>query len=244
MQPKLRLSLLFAAAALCGCVSLGTYRSMVDQNKDLQERLADSRQSKADLDAKNTELEATASDLTNQDTALTDKNTSLETINAALAAKDLAQKAQFDALEQGLKAEVDAGQVRITRYRDMVSLDVVDSILFDSAKADLRDEGKALLLRVGKVLANGDKIVRVTGHTDDQLLAKGAGFADNWDLSTARAVTVVRFLHSQAGVDPTRLMAAGRGKWAPVAPNDTPENRQRNRRIEISLVDRSLVEGK
>ena len=74
-------------------------------------------------------------------------------------------------------------------------------------------------------------------------LGSNAAYASNWELSAARATVVVRFLQDQAKLDPKRLVAGGRGEYAPVAPNDTPANKQKNRRIEITLLDKNLVEA-
>ena len=109
-----------------------------------------------------------------------------------------------------------------------------DKILFSSGSATLGKDGKEALAAVAEVLTGlDDKVIRVEGHTDDVPLGRGA-FASNWDLSVARALAVVRFLQ-QAGVDPTRLAAAGYGEFQPITANDTPEGRSQNRRIEIVL---------
>jgi chemotaxis protein MotB len=79
------------------------------------------------------------------------------------------------------------------------------------------------------------KVIRVEGHTDN-VPASGSAFASNWELSSARALAVVRFLQEQ-GVDPTKLAAAGYGEFQPIGSNDTPEGRSLNRRIEIVLVN-------
>jgi chemotaxis protein MotB len=85
-----------------------------------------------------------------------------------------------------------------------------------------------------------DKIVRVVGHTDNVPIAT-AQFPSNWELSAARATTVVRFLQS-TGVPPERLSAAGRGEFSPVASNDDADGRRKNRRIEITLIDKNLAQ--
>jgi chemotaxis protein MotB len=88
-----------------------------------------------------------------------------------------------------------------------------------------------------------DKAIRIVGHTDNVPISKAAQkvFPSNWELSAARATTVVRFLQ-QAGIAPERLIATGRAEYAPVAPNDSPEGRQKNRRIEITLIDPKLFQ--
>ena len=83
-----------------------------------------------------------------------------------------------------------------------------------------------------------DWILRVDGHTDDTPLRPGARFADNWELSQARALSVVRFLVEDMGIPPQRLSANGFGEYQPVDPADSPEARAQNRRIELKLTER------
>jgi chemotaxis protein MotB len=125
----------------------------------------------------------------------------------------------------------------------MLSVDLAEQIFFDSGKATLKKEGKEVLKKVGDALKGYEnKIIRVVGHTDNVKMAKAlqATFPTNWELSVARATSVVRFLQ-EVGIPPERMLAAGRAEYDPVAPNDTPEGRQKNRRIEIMLLDKSLV---
>jgi chemotaxis protein MotB len=239
MQPRQRVLALCLAAGLTGCVTLDSYDSLLKHSQDLQAQLDQSKQSKATVVAQNTDLEATAADLTNQSVVLAVQKQGLEKRNAAL--ED--QAADNSQLVADLSDEINSGDLTIEQYRNMVTVEMSDQILFDSAKADLGGKGQALLLRLAKLFAKNDKIVRVVGHTDDVKMGPNAKFDTNWELSTARAVTVVRFLQHQGGLDPTRLIAAGRGKWMPMVPNDSVENRQKNRRIEITLLDRSLVDG-
>jgi chemotaxis protein MotB len=92
---------------------------------------------------------------------------------------------------------------------------------------------------VGNVLKNTEnKIVRVEGHTDNVPIspALAGKFRSNWELSTARATNVVRFLQEKVGIDPARLEAVGLSEFHPVAANATPEGRSQNRRIEIALL--------
>jgi len=94
-------------------------------------------------------------------------------------------------------------------------------------------------LKVGAALkAIQDKAIRVEGHTDNVPIATSLQdrFASNWELSTARATAVVRYLQDKAGIAPDHLIAAGYGEFRPIAPNTTPEGRTQNRRIEIVLV--------
>ncbi|HEX4048413.1 MAG TPA: OmpA family protein [Elusimicrobiota bacterium] len=163
---------------------------------------------------------------------------------AAEAAKaaDLA-KAQksYDDLAAGLKSEIAAGDIKITQLQGKLTVNLVDRILFDSGKAEIKADGRKVLDKVGGILNTVvDKNIRIEGYTDDkpiagELLAK---YPSNWELSTARATAVVRYLQDHDKVDPARLVAAGYGENHPVATNGTPEGRALNRRIEIVLVPR------
>jgi chemotaxis protein MotB len=117
-------------------------------------------------------------------------------------------------------------------------------VLFTPGSADLGPNGKAQLTEFAKTLLDLAKqippelnwILRVDGHTDNVPISSAA-FASNWELSTARAVAVVKFLISQ-GVSPSRLAAAGFGEFQPIDPTNTPGARARNRRIELKLDQR------
>jgi chemotaxis protein MotB len=173
--------------------------------------------------------------------ALQDRVSELEKQNDSLVKSTQETKKQYDALVQGLSKEVEKGQLQVRQYRNMLSVDLAEQIFFDSGSATLKEGGKAVLKKVGGALKGYEnKIIRVVGHTDNVPVLKSP-FPSNWDLSVARAITVVRFLQD-AGVPPQRMIAAGRGEYDPVAPNKTPEGRQKNRRIEIMLIDKSLAD--
>ncbi len=125
----------------------------------------------------------------------------------------------------------------------MLTVDLAEKVFFDSGKATLKPGGKAVLKKVAEALKGyKNKLVWVVGHTDNVPVAKSlkTRFPSNWELSVARATNVVRFMQ-ESGVPPERLVASGRSEYDPVGPNDTSEDRQKNRRIEIMLIDRGLV---
>ena len=147
----------------------------------------------------------------------------------------------FEDLEAGLKSEIQAGEVKLTQLQGRLALQMVDKILFDSGSADIKASGRKVLARLGKLLNDvPDKDLRIEGHTDNVPIKDEmrAVYASNWELSTARATAVARYLQDSAKVEPARLIAAGYGEYRPVAPNDKPETRALNRRIEIVLVAR------
>jgi chemotaxis protein MotB len=144
----------------------------------------------------------------------------------------------YQALIEEMKKEIEAGNIEISNLRGELSVNVLDKILFDSGKTVIKPEGIEVLKRVGDILKNTkDKMIIVEGHTDNVPISaalKGR-FPTNWELSTARAVVVVRYLQETVGIDPTLLTASGFSEYHPVADNNTKEGKARNRRIEIIL---------
>lgn len=130
---------------------------------------------------------------------------------------------------------IDAGRLSVAIDRGRMVIQLPQDILFESGSATLGADGRSTLGEVAAVLADiDDRSFQVEGHTDDVPIAT-ARFPSNWELSTARALSVVRLLVDR-GVTPATLSGAGYGEYRPVAGNDTPEGRRRNRRIEIVML--------
>jgi len=143
--------------------------------------------------------------------------------------------AQFRKLVTQFKALTDSGKLQVEIRENRMIVRLGDKILFDPGKTDLKPEGKDALGQVTTVLKEiANRNFQVAGHTDN-IPIKSGRFRSNWDLSTARAVEVVNFMIA-TGMEPKRLSAAGYADQAPVAPNDTSDNKAKNRRIEITLV--------
>lgn len=157
-----------------------------------------------------------------------------EQAQAALAAMQEAQAA----LRERLSTELASGEIELRGGgASELSVAVGDSILFAPGQAELNPRGQEVLSRVVASLGSlSDRRIRVEGHTDATPLTgqNAERFETNWELSTARATTVVRFLESH-GIDGSRLVAIGHGPHRPVADNDSGRGRRRNRRIEIVL---------
>jgi len=107
-------------------------------------------------------------------------------------------------------------------------------IIFDLGKAELKPEIISVLSAVARVIKDMPNEVVVEGHTDDKPIVSGE-FRSNWELSAARAFSVIRYFIEQ-GIDPRRLSAIGYGEYRPIYPNDTEEHRAFNRRIEIDII--------
>ncbi len=125
----------------------------------------------------------------------------------------------------GVKIEVENGKLRIR---------LAAHGFFDPASASLRPEALAVLDAISTEVAESPQLIRVEGHTDDGAITS-ARYRNNWDLSAARAATVVSYLEQAHTVSPARLSAAGMGSSHPLVSNDTPESREMNRRIELVL---------
>jgi chemotaxis protein MotB len=135
--------------------------------------------------------------------------------------------------------------LKVTQYKNMLTVDVAEKIFFASGSAQLKDTGKEILKKLaGALKSYPDKYIRVVGHTDNVRVSKAtqATFPSNWELSAIRATNVVRTLQ-EFGVGPERLIISARGEFQPIADNKTPEGRQKNRRIEIMLLGKELVES-
>ncbi|MFA6902778.1 MAG: OmpA family protein [Gallionellaceae bacterium] len=246
---------LLLVPALAGCVTSKTFeakeaelaalrdelnasqaqaRNNLDELGAMKEQL-DSCRSKAEADAgaaleARTKVEHELADV-RRDLALCSKYTE--------AARNYTEtlKAREENLREKLKAEVSAREVEISRLRDQLTVRVLDRILFKSGSAEILPEGKKVLDKLVTVLASTDDMIRVEGHTDtvpigERLRQK---YYSNWELSAARASGVVRYFEAGNHIDPVRMEAVGFSKFHPVAPGETAEDLQRNRRVEIVL---------
>ncbi len=148
-------------------------------------------------------------------------------------------------LSKSLQDEISKGNITIQQVRDRLTINMVERVLFDSGQAQVKPTGIKVLKEVGDILKNiTDKQIRIEGHTDNvPISAKLQNrFKTNWELSTARATTVVRYLIEQSGVDRQYLAAVGYADTRPIALNDSEERRSSNRRIEIVLYPNDLKE--
>jgi chemotaxis protein MotB len=132
--------------------------------------------------------------------------------------------------EAGLEEQMD---ITVTEEGTRISLE--GEILFTSGGATLSTQGRRFVDGVEAVIRSSEAHVRIEGHTDDVPIQTQA-YPSNWELSTARAVDVLRYLVEEKGFAPARLSAEGFADTRPRVPNDTPENRARNRRVSFVLV--------
>lgn len=202
-----------------GAKTKAELRRSHDAQTDLAYKVADLEAQRAAVSA---ELEAKVADISKQ------------------KEEEIARlKETYDQLAAGMREEIEQGQVKVTQLADRLSVSMVEKILFPSGEAEITPKGLKVLERVGGVLKNTKgKVIRVEGHTDNIPIAGELRkkYPTNWELSTARATNVVRFLQEKAGIEPERLQAVGMSEYKPVASNQTPAGRAQNRRIEIALM--------
>ncbi len=122
--------------------------------------------------------------------------------------------------------------INITVEQEGVRLSFSDSIIFESGSAEIKEEIKPLLNSLLSLIKRTTNPVVIEGHTDN-IPIKGSRYSSNWELSSARATSVLMYLLKDRSVDPRRFSVAGYGEFRPVAPNTTPEGRAKNRRVDI-----------
>ncbi|HKD40050.1 MAG TPA: OmpA family protein [Myxococcaceae bacterium] len=222
MQKRMLTTFLVVLAAGCGVSKDEFAAAQRDAEQNLKNYQAEAQKSAA--------LEKKVADLQKQNQELTTTSAKLEQEKGVAEAKS----AQYEQLAGSLQNQIASGQIEISELRGKMTVKLKDKVLFASGSTALNKEGKAALNAVADAFKGlHDKNVIVAGYTDDVPTGK-SGFKDNWDLSAARAVTVVRYLQSK-DVPPEILGAAGFSQYRPLAPNDSAQNRSANRRIEIAL---------
>ena len=116
-----------------------------------------------------------------------------------------------------------------------VVIQLRDNILFETSKSDLRSESKEILDSISGLISSLNNNIVVEGHTDNRPI-NTAEFPSNWELSVDRAVNVVRYFVENGKIDPKRLSATGYGEFQPIVDNDTEENMEKNRRVNILIM--------
>ncbi len=248
------LSLLALLGAMsAGCVSKTKYDLLSTSLNDAQ---AEKERIAADLvacreagAAVKSELENCRAHLENQADEMTRLQAESATLQSNLeetrqAVEAMRQRARqqeerlktYRALLARFQRLIESGKLEVEVRRGRMVVKLGEGILFDSGSAELKPSGKAVLDEVTHVLAEiPNRNFQIEGHTDDVPLRPGGAYANNWELSAARAISVVLYMIEQ-GMDPHRLSAAGYGEYTPIVPNDTDELRALNRRIEIVLM--------
>jgi chemotaxis protein MotB len=163
------------------------------------------------------------------------KDAYIQTLQQQMAKKDSLNMTLVMNLK-GAIGNLDDEDVNIKVDKGVVYIDISDKLLFKSGSYEVTDKAKSVLGKVAQVLKNQpDMEFMVEGHTDN-VPYKGAALLDNWDLSVKRATTIVRLLQKEYGLEPSKMAAAGRAEYKPVADNATKEGRAANRRTRIVIL--------
>ncbi len=255
-----------AALLLAACVTQGTYDKLKAEHESTEEELAKKNAALNDANAKIGRLEAKEKDLekaiADENEKLNDLNNRIARCTAEMAAASKDKKAlqgsieemtraladlekrraeaesrvkEFKSLLARFKALIDAGKLKVRIVDGKMVVVLATDILFASGSASLSKDGKAAIGEVAQVLASiPDRKFQVEGHTDNVPIATQQ-YPSNWELASNRATNVVKAM-IDAGMPPERISAASYGQFKPAAPNDTPEGKAQNRRIEITIV--------
>ncbi len=172
--------------------------------------------------------------------------TTIEELNLAVEKEKIARKARlakvkntYNQLVVALEKEIQRGELTISNLEGQLSVNLLNNILFDSGKTAIKPAGQKVLKSLGDVLNKfPDKALQIAGHTDNVQISSRLieRYPSNWELSTARATSVVHFLQDKVGLQGARLIAAGYSEYQPVVSNKEATGRAQNRRIQILLV--------
>ncbi len=167
---------------------------------------------------------------------LSEKDKYINGIREAMTKKDSINLAIAFHLKRELADGIQDKDIQINVEKTVVYIELSDKLLFTSGSANVLPKAKKILGKVATVIkGRPDMEVMVEGHTDNVAI-KTQCIKDNWDLSTKRATSVLRVLQNEYGIDPKRLIAAGRSEYVPLASNDTVEGRAKNRRTRIIIL--------
>jgi chemotaxis protein MotB len=235
---RLFLILCFFCLLFLSCVSKGKYLELETDLQNTKQNLEQEQKNLADLENRYNNLENEKQDLiqTSRDLNLKlekEKTVVKEKTKVISDLEDTKKK-----IEEGLKQQIANQQIRIEEIEGKLKLTFIDKILFNSGSTRINEKGKEILLSFAEsIQEDRNHNILVEGHTDNVGVGQAlkSKFPSNWELSTSRSSTVVRFLQEKGGIEPERLSAIGYSYFKPVASNDDEEGRSQNRRIEIIL---------
>jgi len=181
-------------------------------------------------------LEDTIGEIQQRSVNLSKAKAEIEAKKRKLEDEKRKRETEYKDLVGSLQQEIQNKEVKISELRGMLTVNLMDKILFDSGRSVIKPAGKRVLDKIAETFLNRypDREIRVEGHTDAEPFRGTA--LNNWDLSTERAISAVRYLQEHANVDASRLAAVGYAYYRPIDTNDTREGRARNRRIEIVVM--------
>ena len=172
-----------------------------------------------------------------------EKYDSAQALEEALNEKNLQSNEEMsEVVQEALNEDSLADQVNVSFTAQYVQLSMKGALLFDSGSASLKDQSRDVLDKVGVILERygSEAVIEIEGHTDNVPISS-AKYADNEELSSARALSVFYYLVENTTLDPSNLRHAGMGDRTPVADNSTEEGRSKNRRVEIRIYNPSTT---
>ena len=229
------------------CVSKSKYVELETRSNQTQAQLEqDKRNLQAQSEQDKRNFQEQISKLQSENNSLSN---TVEALKAELSQEKLSvqqKEGQISELERtrreiesSLQEQIAQKDIKLEEIEGKLKVTFVDKILFDSGSVIIKPKGQEVLLKLADSFRdNKDQNIVVEGHTDEVQIGPALldRFPTNWELSTARATAVVRFLQEKGNIEPQRLTASGFSFYRPDATNDTPEGRRENRRIEIILV--------
>jgi chemotaxis protein MotB len=227
------------ATASTNLKTLTASYSALEKNSDeaLQVNMQKNRELLAQLDAKEKALLAEQERLNKLQVDLKERSQRVTDLENLISSKEESMRKLKETLSKALNSFEGKG-LTVEQKNGKVYVSMENKLLFQTGSWAVGTEGKRAVVEVGKVLAqNPDISVLIEGHTDnDKIVGSiGGGIENNWDLSTKRATAIVNILAENKGINKQNLTAAGRGEFAPLMSNDSPEGKAKNRRIEIIL---------
>lgn len=206
-----------------------------NSSRAIAENSQKNRELLAQLEAKEQALEAENTRLEKLKRELQERSNRVAELEKLIADKDAAMTALKNAISTAL-TDFEGKGLTVEQRDGKVYVSMENKLLFGSGSWAVGEEGRRAVEQLGNVLAeNPDIAVLIEGHTDNVPYSGNGPLTNNWDLSTKRATAIVNILRENKAINPRNLTAAGRGEYAPIALNDTPEGRAKNRRIEVIL---------
>lgn len=206
-----------------------------NSSKSLAENSKKNRELLSELDEKQLALATEQTRLEKLQQDLAERSQRVDELESMIAAKDAKMRALKDAISKAL-VDFEGKGLTVEQRNGKVYISLENKLLFDSGSWTVGANGRKAVQQLGSVLADNSEIaVLIEGHTDNVPYNGSGTINNNWDLSTKRATAIVEILSQNSAINPQNLTAAGRGEYAPVAPNTTAEGKAKNRRIEVIL---------
>ena len=229
-------------------VKASLQKCLIDKEKDDTKAFALTEQVKSLKEDKKNALkqvenltvltQSSSDNIKNVISQLSEKDKYINGIRTAMTQKDSLNLAIKYHLTKNLAEGIQDKDIEVNVEKTVVFISISDKMLFKSGSYNVTEKAYTVLEKVAKVINDQPQMdVMVEGHTDSKSI-KTEFLQDNWDLSAKRATSITRILQYKYGVKASRLTAAGKSSYTPLAPNDTPENMAKNRRTRIVLLPR------